>query len=394
MWRNSPRTRGFSLIEVLVAMGAVVVILSLATTLTVSSRRLAQRQQLQVDARQTGRAALDYVIFCLRGASDINIAGANSGALLVWLEGAGGDDALACPDDSVCFQTSFNNVDDPSLADTGTDIITVSRPSTMMTVEPVTWPGYNSAATVDWAFDFGCPSDAQNMQLFKDFSGAHTTGTEEVSRELFVADQRGDWRLFQVTGYTESQCGQAQPFIRVASNAGATYGLNPPGGHPDLVNPRLVLGVEFMSLRVCNGWLEQKNGIFQAAADNNCPELLGPDYTEKPDWTPLLANVEDFQVAYIFRNGEIWNNSPSHRLALTGAVPGQGVPANTYDATNVVGFRVTVTVRAPVAPPEELGNPRYFRPEAEDNPAASTRDGFQRFQTSAVAVLRNRNPRG
>jgi hypothetical protein len=155
-----------------------------------------------------------------------------------------------------------------------------------------------------------------------------------------------------------------------------------------------VLGAEFVSLRVCNGWLEQKSGIFQPEIDQNCPSAATDEYAEKTGWAPLLANVEDFQVAYIFHNGEIWNNSPNHQLGSTGQVPTQGTPANPYDAANIAGLRVNITVRSPVAAAGEPASARYSRPESEDHEAGTTKDAFPRYQASAMAMLRNRNPRG
>ena len=59
-------------------------------------------------------------------------------------------------------------------------------------------------------------------------------------------------------------------------------------------------GVSYVSFRVRNGTLEQKNGMFDRT-------------TDKPGaaFFPIMENVEDLQVAYIYgrgaQAGNVWN---------------------------------------------------------------------------------------
>ena len=74
----SPRSRntgrGFTLIEVLVVIAALAMILLMVGQLLFPMRRATDRQRFQVEARQTARAAADYIAFMVRGSSDLNDA--------------------------------------------------------------------------------------------------------------------------------------------------------------------------------------------------------------------------------------------------------------------------------------------------------------------------------
>jgi type II secretory pathway pseudopilin PulG len=397
MWPRSDSSAqgGFTLVEVLVVLISLTVILTLAGQLLFASKRLAVRQGLQVEARETARGAVDYAAFMLRGATDFNQMGGNAGAIMVWLykqDTGSYPSSITCPGDDGCFQATYNNVTDASLADPGTDIITFSRPNNTRIVKPVTWPGYQNASNVDWfPLDRPCTDSAAMLQTFKDLTGAHGPAGQEVSDVLFLVDESGNFRLYQITDYQDgsnanccdanSNCqdanGVAQPCIKVVSNAGQSGAINPPGTQPDLVKPDLVLGARFVSLRVRNGWLEQKDGIFDPAVDN-----------PGNNFVPILPNVEDLQIAWFFRNGEIWNSAPGHTLAVNAfGVPAQGT-TGPYDVTNVMGVRVTVTTRS--SEPMTLDAPRFGRPVAEDHTPGGGKDALYRYQASASAMLRNR----
>jgi hypothetical protein len=163
---------------------------------------------------------------------------------------------------------------------------------------------------------------------------------------------------------------------------------NLPGGRVNLTPPfRLIAGVRFVSYRVCRGWLEQKNGMLDATADANC---TGAGW-DQGAWTPLLPNIDDLQIAYLFSGGATGNSSTTTRLATIANIPVQGVPANALDATRIVGFRVSVTARSST---EVIGEGKIMnvRPALEDNDAGTTETLFYYHQVSAAAMLRNRAP--
>jgi len=163
---------------------------------------------------------------------------------------------------------------------------------------------------------------------------------------------------------------------------------NLPGGQVALTAPfRLIAGVRFASFRVCRGWLEQKAGLFDATADANCQSAGW----NTGAWTPLLPDVEDLQIAYLYQDGLTGNASAATQLATIGNIPVQGVPANVRDVTRVIGFRVTVTARSSTEVVGE-GKRLNIRPAAEDHAAGTAETLFYYHQVSAASMLRNRAP--
>jgi hypothetical protein len=181
----------------------------------------------------------------------------------------------------------------------------------------------------------------------------------------------------------------------------AAGAISAPGGHRTILDPAfLSTAVRFLSFRVCNGWLQQRNGIFDPTTDNNC--MPGGNGTHA-NWTALLPNVEDLQVAYIFRNGQVMNSAqqqlsgqtPVGGCVTTAGVPCQGFHAAAgpdYDASRILGFRITIVGRSAGL---LMGAVPAGRPlSAEDHvlPDTTTRDRIRRHIVSANALVRNRAP--
>jgi Tfp pilus assembly protein PilV len=373
MWRRSRKTdrrAGFSLTELLVTLAGLTIILTVSAQLLFETRRAAVRQQFQVETRQLARAAVDYVHFMVRGASDLNYSGdVPFPAAILTQVGVRPNQTR---------QVSYNNVTDANLADLGTDIITIGRAEDSLTSEPVGWSDFDSSASsATWQFGWTSPCDAAaNLAAFQRLIGYSGT----TSRWLLVADETGGWRFYQINGFGTSDCPGALGTINATSSPPDGNGYLQPMDAtlaPIANNPRLRLGVGWVTLRVRGGWLEQKNEIFDPNTDNP-----GTAFVQ------LLPNVEDLQVAYLFRDGTLWNNVPGH--TLTGGIPTQGSPGVATDAANVLGMRVTVTVRAPEAAPGEARD-RFGPLTAEDHVPTAGPDRFYRYQTSGIVLLRNRS---
>jgi prepilin-type N-terminal cleavage/methylation domain-containing protein len=411
MSQRSSRTHrhaGFTLIEVMVTLISVTTILVVSAQLMFAMRRGLVRQQLQVEARQNVRAALDYTSMLLRGASDFNKGSANAGAVLTWVfaqsqcHGCTPPATIPCPTQDGCYQVSYNNVTSTNngsgiLADEGTDIITIGRPEGTITANAVSTPDFANLAQSGWLTP-GCTAAdaAASAVAFTAFKAATGAGTGTVSDRLAVAGDGGGWTFYKITDYQDSDnstlcciprsacaiAGVNLACILTKGNLGGPLGIKPPGGNTTLQNQRLLTGTRFVSLRVRTDpithvpWLEQKDGLFDPAADNPGGAFV-----------PILPNIEDMQVAWIFNNGDVKNNSSANRLGLTGQVPQAGGSATT-DVQNVVGFRVTFTARSSQG--MTLESARFFRPAAEDHDAGTARDTVYRYQASANAMIRNR----
>jgi hypothetical protein len=150
--------------------------------------------------------------------------------------------------------------------------------------------------------------------------------------------------------------------------------------------------------------------VFDPATDNTCPSFLGPNgefptwdamvgNSAQPGWSPLLANVEDFQVAYIYLDGTIWNRHGATLGAAqgcNGGVPLSNMGATVdFDARRVVALRITVTGRSSVpVGPTGVGKAPARPPSAEDHDtSALPLDLYYHYQVSTTAMLRNRTPR-
>jgi type II secretory pathway pseudopilin PulG len=383
MWRSSGKgQRGFGLVELLVVLVTLTIILVLTGQLVFAMRRSALQQQYQVDARQTARGAVDYINFMLRGALDPPNQPAGSVALLFRASWGGTD-----------TQLTYDNVTDANLADVGTDIITFARFHEGTTITPVRAEGGDASGGVWWwGFDDGCRTgatqaerEAANLALFKQLTGF--VADSSPSEPLLLLDDSGQAAIYQICSYTSAHCDVTapcdQPCVVVQANTSCTGGIIPAGGYAGMVNPRLVVGLRYATLRVKHGWLQQKDGIFDPA---------NPD----DGFVPILPNVEDLQIAYIFDRAiggsgladVVWNNDPTHTLPA-----GQGRVPDATQARQVIGVRITVTGRA-AQEQRGAGQERFYRPRAENHPggeeSGEPANGFARFTVSSTALLRNR----
>ncbi|MGQ9752013.1 MAG: type IV pilus modification PilV family protein [Thermoanaerobaculaceae bacterium] len=396
------REAGFTIPEVLVTLIIAVAILAMTATLLFDTQKAADRQRAQVEARQAARAAAEYVHYMLRGATDMNgqIANAPSPMALLTYARFGNNNA-----DS---QVSYDNLTAAQAAagfgDEGTDILTFARAEDSRMAPILRWVGQTNAANAYFRFNELCPNSAANFARFKQVTGAHMEGTHEVSEPFVVFDSGGQMRFYQITDYKDStnsnncssgQGGVPAPVIWVVANPGISDFVNPPGGlAPNLDCSQAAttcwgaLGVRFFTLRVRNGWLEQKAGVFDPANPGK-------------GFVPILPNVEDLQVSYFFRSGAVRNND------LAGGTPGWVPPMSTNPApwdssfnpldlaaTNVLALRLTLTTRSatPLPPREQGAGTQFFRPPAENHLGSTTRDNFYHYQVSVMTLIRSRTP--
>jgi prepilin-type N-terminal cleavage/methylation domain-containing protein len=155
---DKPGVAGFTLMEVLVVLATLGMILWMVGQLLFPMRAAAERQRLQVEARQTARSATDYLGYVVRGATDMNETAIprNPAAILPYLwrgVTTGMGNFPACPGDGSCVQLSYNNVDQAGtgFASEGSDIITLTSARVTFPVRlngASAWPNpFNDSST-------------------------------------------------------------------------------------------------------------------------------------------------------------------------------------------------------------------------------------------------------
>lgn len=375
----SKSRRGISLSEAMVSLLILTMVMIVALTLLFSMKSFAERQQVKTAPRQTARRAVDYLSSFVAGATDLNDRAdpPSPNAIITWYATAQGSTLTR-------RQASYNNLTAAQagngFGEEGTDILTVAVPIDPFQVPISRWPGWQHAANLYFSFTDGCFDEAGNpvadgdnimRQRFLDLTGATLNAAGQLqSPILTLVDRDGNWAYYQITGYQQFSCaakavvidGETRQYnVHVISNPGQSDGLNPPGGRPELNDPSLAGGMRFYSFRVrrdANGVpnLEQKIGLFDPLTDN--PGTA---------FTPIMPNVEDFQVAYMYRaspNGTtdtIFNTADAAFPATIAGQTTNGVPPQfgfdtspsaadlAWDITRVSGLRISITSRsAPV----------------------------------------------
>lgn len=368
---STRRENGFSLIEILLALGLTALLMTIASQLIVSMKRSSDRMRISAEANLRAQKAIDFLAMYIRGATDMNPVAGNPAAIMTWYEFGGNP-----------VQGSFNNVTNANLADVGTDIITIAKADSNNQALCLYWPGFQHGANSRWQFGPLCPGNPTgNLDLFKEL----TNENGGLSEPILLVDDSGQYSWYQITSYNDAWntvqgCGLVPPEIHVGANVGNSNVVNPPGGQPSLVQPiNMMLGVNFYSFRVRNGWLEQKRGMFNPNTDNPGTAFF-----------PLIPNIEDLQFAWAFTDGTVWNSSVQQ--LPTGAypnnVPSQGT-AQLYDVINCNALRVSVVARSG----EELAWDSvavHSRPAVEDHPGGGN-DRFFHHRATTLVMIRNRN---
>jgi hypothetical protein len=407
----------------MVSLLLLIIVLIVAMTMLFQMRAFAERQQYFMLPRQAARRAADYLSYYVAGASDLNYAGSTrSPNALIMYYNLGGN----------LTQASYNNLTGASepgnavqpaaglrpantstkFGDIGTDILTMVAPSnpSRYLVFP-NFPALGAGKDLFLNFRVGCATDdAANQDAFKAATGFD--GTQ--SALLMLVDNTGSWAYVRIpsAGYqTDALCSDVTTFQNIHITVDTASGTlpAPPNGVAGLTDPvYLVAGLQVISFRVLTDSvdgvpkLQQKLGLFDPNTDNP-----GTDFTN------VLENVEDLQVAYMYPDGDIWNTAARTPAAANGvpfqAGPNFGGPTPPLDVSNVIGLRFSVTGRSPFLPlaaqkltnidvrdPLATTTSQHFRPASEDNlPTDPPKyDQFDHYRATATLMLRNRIPRG
>lgn len=426
---RAERRRGISLSEAMVSLLILTMVMIVALTLLFSMRSFAERQQVKTAPRQTSRRALDYLSSFVAGATDLNDVAnpPNPNAIVTWFGQSKSAGAGAPP---VPKQATYNNLTAAQVGlgfgELGTDIISLAVPIDPFQVPISRWVGWQHAANLYFNFTDGCPNVETMKKNFMQLTGAYGPPEQEQSIILTLVDLDGRWCYYEITKYLDFTCtpksetveGETYVYnVHVVSNPGQSQHINPPGGHPELNEPSLSGGMRLYSFRVKRDAagipnLEQKQGLFDPDDPNT-------------GFTPIMPNVEDFQIAYIYRqppaaafgDRTIFNTFDGEAganvlIPQTGNVPSQAGPmpgavANGWDIVNVAGLRLSVTSRSEplrfetrkISVRRGRETTSNARPRSEDRagagPAAvdagAVRIGdFDHHRMTATVLIRNR----
>ncbi|HEY3349926.1 MAG TPA: prepilin-type N-terminal cleavage/methylation domain-containing protein [Thermoanaerobaculia bacterium] len=433
MWRSSHNRRGFTLIEAMVSLLLLVIVLTVAMTMLFQMRAFAERQQFFMLPRQAARRATEYLSYYVASASDVNDVQNNPNALITYYNLNGS--VLQASYDNLTGAEPGNAVTTPNVTtkfgDIGTDVITLVAP-----INPAKYrvsapfPGFSAGAkSIRVNFRVGCggpagTDDVTNMAQFKaatGFDGAN-------SALLMFEDTNGEWSYFQIpaAGYISSNCADVTTYRNILVQAviqSATLPAPPNGGVAAFSDPvSLVTGLQFISFRVRTDpvdnlpKLQQKIGLFNPNTDNPGVEFVN-----------VMENVEDLQVAYVYANGDIWNNTAGQTISQANAgarcnvaacdnrVPPQAGPGavtqEALDVTGVIGLRFSITARSPrisigarqltnvnVTDVLTTTTSQHFRPASENHPVTMDTlaplrplyDLFDHYRATSTMLLRNR----
>lgn len=410
----------------MVSLTLLVVVMVVALTLLFTMRSFAERVQWVIEPRQTARRAVDYLAYYFLGATDEAVGAPNA---IVTYYNRDGSKPGTDPTNRV--QATYDNLTgnefgnsvvvagkQTAFGDVGTDVISLILPTGNPAKYAVAnlWPGY-SPPTRDFyiAYRGGCGvSDAANMAAFKNLTRENGTGHSNAL--LLLQDNNFSWQYFQINAYIDADgvtcgCVMGNGYnIHIQADPGAAPFLgtiDPPGGHTGAFSDPvfLVTGLDAFSFRVrtdANGVpnLEQKNGLFDPNSDNPGAAFV-----------PIIENVEDFQVAYLYADGTFWQTATADLLA-TGCpecvndVPWQAGPsaaAPARDITQVLGLRISVVARsrpitfgarqisgAKTGAPVVGAIDRRYRPAAENHAGATNYDDFEHYRATVTLMLRSR----
>ncbi len=422
------------------SLALLVVVMIVSLTLLFTMRSFAERVTLVIEPRQTARRAVDYLAHYLQGATDESFLAPN--ALVTYYNSDASNPAsrVQATYDNLTGSETGNGASGPpgvtNFGDVGTDVISLLIPSGQpgkYALQP-NWLG-DSATPLDYWVSFrgGCGAgndDAANMAAFKALTGENGTG--HSNGILLVQDNLNTWRYFSITAYVDSTgsgegCAAANGrFVHIQTEPGTppppggNGTIDPPGGHTATMNDPvfLVTGLEAVSFRVrtVNGVpaLQQKAGLFDPASDNPGTAFV-----------PIIENVEDFQISYLYADGTFWQTADAtydlktYTAPAAGPTPTPGGPPYTpipsdcngqcvddvpwqagvlaaapaRDISRVIGLRFTIVARSR---PVTFGASRMataalrFRPAVENNTAPGAPDNFEHSRATVTIMLKNR----
>jgi prepilin-type N-terminal cleavage/methylation domain-containing protein len=342
------RTRGFTLIELMISMALFGLIAAGAMTLVISGART-QSHSARVDVAQTSlRTAIDFITRDVMGAG----AGSNGGSLTL----SGGTLVNA-----IAFDTTANNIVSTSPYVDHSDRLEL----------------YNVDGTTLAQLSSNVAGNATTLPITYEGSGSGSTGrfaAQSTPYQSYVQVFDPNAKLAAVVSMT-SASGTALTVSSVPTAFSAYAGYVVPSRHVTY----------FVS-----------NQQFTSTATSNASMLMMSlnGSTNINNAEPLAEGVADMQIAYGFdTNGD-------GIITETTPTPSANDDEWLYNCANetptaqmVIGnlrsVRVTLVVKSTSVDTGQQNMP--VRPAAEDNAAATTQDGFIRRVLRTEIAVRNFN---
>lgn len=334
--RTSVVARGFTLIEVMVAIAVGGILLSAAYQFLVSQNRVYEVQGQSIEMQQNVRAALDFMCRELRNAG--------YGVAVDF-----GPDIFTLP---VNNDTADANIDN------GTDSITfVANPFHGSVVASNAGAGTTSLSV------FPAPGRTLDFQA-NDVVDILSLEKKRLQNGLIIS----------AVAYTDATQPTVLTCTALTSNAVA--------GSIVTVQPITI------AYRVRNRVLQRgQNGVFQPLIEN--VEDLQLVYAFDADGDGAIDTDVD---------GVIWAVDADHNDSLETQVKNDGTTAalgapvgigGSSVACDLRAIRVSMVVRTVRENPDPRFRNQYSRPRLEDHAAATTNDGFRRQVLTSVVKFRN-----
>ncbi|RLA95321.1 MAG: hypothetical protein DRG25_00525 [Deltaproteobacteria bacterium] len=339
------KERGFTLVELMVALVIGSLVIAAAYQVLVGQTRVYESQEQTIDMKQDARAALDFMCRELR---------------MIGFGVDAGTDIFVSLINNDC--TSDPNIDD------GTDAITFTANT-----------DYGSFVAVD------ADSGDTSVSVYP-----APTRTMEFKNNAVVNILDGNYNILcgslTITNdpdgadYGDPNNPTTNP--TVIDFSPQTLGVTVPSGSFVTVQPKTI------TYRVNNTILERDEGA---------------------GFEDLIANVEDLQFVYAFdadndgnadtdANGIIWaidsdnNGDLDLQVNADGTTQALPSPVDFSGGINdcpIRSVRVSILVRTERENPDPRFRDQYQRPRVEDHPGAGTNDGYRRILLTNVVRIRN-----
>jgi prepilin-type N-terminal cleavage/methylation domain-containing protein len=381
------RARGFTLIELMIALALAGMVVGGALQLHIAFNRQSQRQQSIAEIQQTLRVSMQLLEKAIRtagqGLGPTHKLAPFGGGCAPTYYGFQWSNANAYADPPATYFTNGNNDTDPdwfrvvasdTVGETGVTLVGAS------TTAVTFYSNYSVGVLQNWA-------NGDLFVVLPDYKTDPVQYTPPNCSQTFCAT------AYQVTTPYNGTPTQASPgSVGIAANC-----WNPAATAPDkcLPPPRNAAGCALAGAQlrhVKSGGtvyriLDKNDADFPQTAPNT-PKLVmstSPFGTASSamNWTVLADNVEDMQIAVILADGTLCGASTAAN---------SDNPAGGCNFANALAVRVTLTARSASPQPSVSPSPTGGYEDEPTVALPANPDGFIRRALTTTIILRNYSP--